>query len=169
MKLCELSQRSSNQDMDQQDNGIYMATKYDDDSLSMIVNLVNQHNIPNPLAQEKIHTTIVYSRVPVPGLVATEVIDPPEQANHIGYDVWPSQKDTNCLVMLLDSTYLHARFHHAVDDLGASYDYDEYKPHITLSYDVPSDFDVEALPILTTPLNIVQEYTEVLDSGDSNG
>lgn len=168
MKLYEiaLDSRDNNHSEDGPEHGVYMAAKYDDDTLSVIVDMMERHHIPNPLSSRDIHTTIVYSRVPVPGLQATENIDPPEQATHIGYEVWPSQKDSNCLVMLLDSTFLHSRFAHAVDDLGATYDYDEYKPHITLSYDVPKDFDPSSLPTITTPLNIISEYTEELSTGD---
>ena len=45
---------------------------------------------------------------------------------------------------------------------GATYDYDEYKPHITLSYDV-DDLDPDQLPSFDKDIIITEETGSDLD------
>jgi patatin-like phospholipase/acyl hydrolase len=63
-------------------------------------------------------------------------------------------------VLELDSPYLHGRFAEAMA-LGATYDFDEYIPHITLSYNA-GDIDIEALNHNSMDINLVEEYVESL-------
>jgi hypothetical protein len=46
--------------------------------------------------------------------------------------------------------------------IGATHDFNTYQPHITLSYDVGEDFDVNLLPIYNGPLEFDVEYIEPL-------
>ena len=51
------------------------------------------------------------------------------------FDLFDMQSNgKKCLVAKLDCKGAHELFHHAID-LGATYDFPEYTPHITLSYD----------------------------------
>lgn len=75
--------------------------------------------------------------------------------------MFETQSGTNALVLAFNSDYM--RFRHDVGmALGATWDYPEYVPHITLSYDVGArKFNTD----LEFDLEIVRshEYVEDLD------
>lgn len=164
MKMNELMENKK------QPDGTYAAVKFDDETNKMLVEFCNQNNIPNQLNDNDFHCTVTYSRKYLPDYEPLTTIDPAWNATPDHFEVWESgpnaYKDdtTHCLVLKLQSPELHERFKYAMDDLGATYDYDEYKPHVTLSYDVGEDFDHESLP-LPGNISIVSEYTEDLDLG----
>jgi len=71
------------------------------------------------------------------------------------------------LVAALDSDYLRDK-HQTTLDHGATYDFPEYIPHVTLSYNVGDDLSEENLDKLTnkyggTVLKISKEYMQDLD------
>lgn len=103
-------------------SGTYSSLSLDNDSKNMIASL----NIQNPVDINKLHCTIMYSHKPVPD--AYNLLPYlPIKAKAKGFDVFG-----DCLVLLLESIELH-ELHKDTRYLGATYDYDEYKPHITLS------------------------------------
>lgn len=79
------------------------------------------------------HCTLVYSRVPVPELEELPVPFP-VHASIDKYDIFPSKEGKKVLVLRLKSETLHALFDKTML-MGCTYDFDAYKPHITLSYD----------------------------------
>lgn len=148
--------------------GLYAAVRFSTETVDRIVKFASETGIPNLLKVEDFHSTLAYSRKPV-----TE-FTPISQLNEIGipssFEIWESPPNafkpekTFCLVLKYDSDYMHKRFNEIMS-MGATYDYDEYKPHLTFSYDVGPDFKVENLPPVKQlgKLNIVGEYSEVLD------
>lgn len=91
------------------------------------------------------HATVVYSRVEVPMSVIDGVlamITTPLQIQIAGFDVFDTwtngEVDPNygSLVMLLDNIVLGA-MHDAYATFGATWDYPEYNPHVTVAYKVP--------------------------------
>jgi len=103
-------------------SGTYSSLLLDNDSKNMIASL----NIQNPVDINKLHCTIMYSRKPAPDAYSL-LPYLPIKAKAKGFDVFG-----DCLVLLLESIDLY-ELHNATRELGATYDYDEYKPHITLS------------------------------------
>lgn len=164
MKMSELMEETK------QPDGTYAAVTFDGDTNKMLVNFCKDNNIPNPLNENDFHCTVTYSRKHLPDYDPLTTIDPSWQAKADHFEVWESGanafKDhvTHCLVLKLNCPELHERFKYAMDDLGATYDYDEYKPHVTLSYDVGEEFDHESLP-MPGNISIVSEYTEDLNLG----
>lgn len=148
--------------------GLYAAVRFSTDTVDRIVKFASETGIPNLLKVEDFHSTLAYSRKPVAEFT------PISQLNEIGipssFEIWESPPNafkpekTFCLVLKYDSDYMHKRFNEIMS-MGATYDYDEYKPHLTFSYDVGADFKVENLPPVKQlgKLNIVGEYSEVLD------
>lgn len=58
----------------------------------------------------------------------------------------------------MDCQYLSDRHNEIMDLYEATYDYPEYKVHVTLSYDI-GDIDIKDLKIDGFPkINIVKEY-----------
>lgn len=111
--------------------GLYVCAKFSDLTLDAIERLQRDLKVPNPVPREKIHSTIVYSRVTVPYVAASGSF---EVATSGELEVWDT-KSGKTLILKLDSEYLAFR-HNYAKALGATYDYPDYKPHITLSYDV---------------------------------
>jgi hypothetical protein len=149
----------------QPQEGLYVAAFFSEETNQAISDYLTTNNIPNPVAGASLHTTIVYSKVPVEGYEPQHSLEIPVNTTYSKLEVWETQTGTNCLVWSFFSPYLHIRFEEAMA-AGATYDFDEYKPHITLSYDI-GDFDWRLLPKPTFPIVIAGEYAESLDLGDA--
>lgn len=113
--------------------GLYVEAKYSVITLDAIEKLQHDLRIPNPVPRDKIHSTICYSRINVP---YTTAVGSFEVASKGILEVWDTQ-DGRILVLVLDSDYLKTR-HQYARILGATYDFDEFIPHITLSYNIGS-------------------------------
>lgn len=165
MKIVELIETESTQ----QSTGTYVGVKLDDSSLDSLVEFAKSNDIPNPLKRSDFHSTVVYSRKHLPDFDPVGNIDEPWIATPKGFDVWESKpnaykdESTFCLVMEIDCPDMVKRHDHAREDHGATYDFDEYKPHITISYDVGKDFDKSNLEWSGEPLKISNEYSEELN------
>lgn len=134
--------------------GLYVAAKFSESTLDALEDLQRIMKIPNPVPREKFHSTICYSRVQIPYTVSVGSF---EVANSGHLEVW-KHGETPVLVLVLDSDYLRAR-HHYARALGATHDFPDYTPHITLSYNVgPVTFKGE----VQIPVILDREYKEPL-------
>lgn len=135
-------------------SGLYVAAKFSDLTLDAIEDLQRKLKVPNPVPRHKIHSTICYSRVNIPYTVSTGSF---EVARKGHLEVWKHGEDP-VLVLVLDSEYLKHR-HQYARALGATHDFPDYTPHITLSYNVgPLSFKGEA----QIPVVLDREYKEPL-------
>lgn len=104
----------------------------------------------------EMHTTIAYSRKPVDwGLVSplrTGIILLPSMDRK--FTVFPG---ANVLVLELTSAHFNSRHWHYRNYVGCSYDFDDYRPHITITNNVPSQEVIDNLN--------ANPYTGVLDYG----
>ena len=92
------------------------------------------NKIPNLADPEQYHATIIYSRKGIPE-VKTFKFDTPITASIEGWDIFPTQTGGKCLVARLESSEL-TKYHKTImSEYKATFDYDSYKPHITVSYD----------------------------------
>lgn len=164
MRLTDLHEKETQEES----NGTYAAVTFCDESVNTLTKFVEDNEIPNPVAPEKFHCTLMYSRKPVPEFEPQSVIDPQWAAEHKNFELWDSQPDDDgntrkVLVMQLDCPELVDRFNFIMDNYDATYDFDEYKPHVTLSYDAGEDFDVSTLKWAGgDPINVASEYREEL-------
>jgi hypothetical protein len=116
---------------------------------------------------DELHVTVCFSRMAVDWMT-------------IGQD-WSSDKDGNltvpaggprlvqhlgdkgAVVLLFGSSDLTWR-HQAFSDAGASWDFAEYQPHVTISYQVPDDFDLSKVTPYAGPLKFGPElFAQVVD------
>ena len=161
MKLTELADTP---------DGTYAGARFSDDSKKSIRNYIEKNGIPNSPHDDKLHSTILYSRKYLPEYEAQGMYDPAMKATPTGTEVWPSQPDEQghrkrCLVLTFDSPDLVGRHESLMKRHEAMYDFDQYKPHVTLSYDIGDDFDEDKLPDFgEEELEITQEYTENLNT-----
>lgn len=143
-------------------DGTYVAVKFDDSTLKLIADYQSRNNIPNPVAPGDIHSTVVYSRVPIEWSPAEDLNIEVDTEDSI-IEVWDTHEGkSRCLVWHYYSAYQHKRFNEAMAK-GATYDFPEYKCHITLSYDV-GDFDEEQLH--KPSFNIVLDHEYVAGLND---
>lgn len=111
--------------------GLYVAAKFSESTLDEIENLQRELKIPNPVPRHKIHSTICYSRVDIPYVCSSGSF---EVATSGELETWDTS-DGKVLVLKLNSDYLTFR-HNYARALGATHDFPDYTPHITLSYNI---------------------------------
>lgn len=159
MKLVQLVERATKQKVER-----YVGVRYSKQSVQQILDFIERNDIDNPIERKDIHTTVAYSRDPINSSVSIlGDIDQPFKAKPKGFAVWKTRNEGNALVMLLTCDKLTERHLYFREQGGASYDFDEYLPHITLSYDVDPEFKVDDLKWDGDDLEVVKEYTEALD------
>lgn len=139
--------------------GIFSAVKFDKKTTQKIVEFQKINNVKFPIQGKDLHTTIIFS--PEKYITDYPVIKHMDiKANIIGFETWRMNNGKYCLVGLLDCDYLKARF----EKLSKQYDienpYDEYKPHVTFSYDVPRYMNVSNLKNNIGELRIISEYVK---------
>lgn len=136
--------------------GTYIAVKFDEATLDRIESIQKQLNLYNIVPRDKLHSTICYSRVDVPYF-------PDETPKVIGKSkgLLIFNNDKRALVLTIDSPYLVSK-HELTKELGATYDYPDYIPHVTLSYDIGYiSYDESQVPEID--IGITTEYVEALD------
>ena len=147
---------------EKEQQGTYAGVKFDNATKKAIREFTKQHNIPNVVPRDKLHTTVLYSRKHLPNYKPLGKFEDALEGEFKEFVIWKGQDEGLCLVMLFDCTELVQRHNQLMDEHKATFDYDEYRPHITLSYNVEKDFDVNALDAYSGPINIVEEYHEPL-------
>ena len=135
--------------------GTYVCAKFTDETLDALCNLQESLQLYDAVARHKIHSTICYSRVNIP-FVAREP-EPILISNRNWLEVWdtPSGKT---LVLMMDSEHLKER-HKYTEILGGTYDFPEYKPHLTLAYDIGA----RHIELKDVDIPIVALYEDVED------
>lgn len=147
---------------EQKKEGTYSGVHFDNATKKAIRLFTKENDIPNVVPRDKLHTTVLYSRKHLPDYKPLGKLDTPLIGKFKQFDLWKSQDGNQCLVMLFDCTDLVDRHKFLMKEHDATYDYDEYKPHVTLSYDVGENFNLKSLPSYEGPINITEEYMEPL-------
>lgn len=91
------------------------------------------------------HCTLIYSRSPVPD---AETLELPAlvHAHATGYELFDTKQGNKCLVLKLNCPTAHT-INGALNKMGATSDYPEYKPHVTICYDYKGSEDIKDLPV----------------------
>jgi len=92
------------------------------------------------------HITVIYSRAPVPTAEQYAGSESASTARVTGYEVFPTKNDGKCLVMRLDFPFANL-LNKQLTAEGAMSDYDTYKPHMTIAYDIKQEIDPHTLPV----------------------
>lgn len=156
MKLKDLVEQKKTPD------GTYAGVRFDTATNKAIHQYLKDNKIPNSPRADKLHSTLLYSRKYLPDY------KPAGNVSMTGaptkFETWKQTEDPTktCLVLQYDCPTLVARHKALMKEHGATYDHDEYKPHVTFSYDI-GDMDANSLPPFANKLNIVQEYGTDLD------
>ncbi len=150
MKIFEIEEKAK---------PLYIGVRFDEDTQNKIMEFIKKEGIKKPISKDDIHLTLIYSKKPVTGYVA------PKDIEYTGTfkEFKLLGDDNDCLVIVLNSEDFVDRQKELMDDLGASFDYDEYTPHITLSYDA-KDFDMTKSSFFKDfEFVAIEEYGEDID------
>lgn len=141
--------------------GTYVACDFSEFSSNELYTWVLKNKIPNPLDQREYHTTLLYSRVAVNK--AEDIVDDLNYMEDI-ITVKPVSFSIfgKALVLVLDSTKLY-RIHRLLINCGGTHDFEDYTPHITISYDIPEKFNIKKLIVPNIEFFVVGFKTEPLD------
>jgi len=160
MKLEEITENKK------EPTGTYASVHFNEDTITALDEYIKENDIPNPVDTKKVHCTLLYSRNHLPEFQPQGKLDPAWEGTFKQFSVFGSNpendRDGSILVMEYNCPEQSKRFDELMDAHDATYDFDEYKPHITLSYDM-GDFDIEKLPKFEKPLKIVEEKGEDLN------
>lgn len=146
-------------------SGTYAAYKFGASSKGYITRYMIDNGIPNFIDPDKLHVTLLYSRKPMVGFTARGDLSDPIPASVAGFDVWDTQDGKKALVARLYAPQVVARHKELMDAFKGTYDFPEYKPHFTISYNVPTEFTAETLPPFQAQLYLAHEYGSELDTG----
>jgi len=164
MRLKDLLEKST-----EEKPGTYAAASFDAESRKIISNYIKDNKIPNSTNVDKLHCTLLYSRAHIPNFKAMGEYSTPMKCIPNGLEIWKTQPDengdrANCLVLKLKCPEFVARHKKLMKDHSeATYDYPEFKVHVTLSYSI-GDMKIDDLPELSETLMLEKEYTTPLDT-----
>ena len=144
--------------------GTYVSTTFTKDTINRLHAWAEEQNFGPGSSLTKMddyHCTIIYSR---------KTLDDDVQINRfvqydctpIHFSVFPYNENSKCLVLELKAHGL-TKIHEDMIAAGATHDYPDFKPHITIALDVPSDFKTDALTLPKFHLQTLRVKSEPLD------
>lgn len=142
--------------------------KFSEETIKSLTALQEKLGVPNPLEPSEFHSTLLYSRKHLPNYIAQGELTPvaTSDTENFTLDVWPSNGgERNVLVLIYPCEWLQDRWKSLSEEHGATWDFPDFTPHVTLSYDV-GDFqpDERVVHFATKkPIVIVEEYSEPLE------
>lgn len=146
--------------------GTYVGVKLSSESVKEVMRGIKEIGIPNPVNESSMHITVIYSRKHLPDFEPRGKLKLDEEVLVDKLDTFPQQTgEGKVLVLKLKAPTLVARHEAIMKEHKATYDFDEYIPHVTLSYDC-GDFDpksVENLEKYFYQLFVDEEYEEELN------
>lgn len=140
----------------EKEQGTYVGVRFDKKTVKQLNEFMDVNNVPNQILTSKLHSTLIYSKKPCPDFKALQD-NYPLKTKFKGFELFG--EDKTCLVVLIDSPEMIKRNKEITEEHGATSDYDEYHPHITLTYNV-EDLDVDKLPDYPHDIIIQSEYSE---------
>jgi len=142
--------------------GTYAALKPTKEDAKALYDIYKSLGVPNVEQSNKLHCTLLYSRKFLPNYKPEP--DVKFNGSVTGVEIWPTKSGKNCLVMKFTSPKIVKRHNQLMDEHKATYDYPEYKTHLSLSYDV-GDFDTSTIEDkLPKAITLTGEYQEELDT-----
>jgi hypothetical protein len=137
-------------------SGTYAAYHVSEETKNALVEFCELIGISDPVLAEDFHTTLLYSKkthddyVPDVTLVF--------EAKFKGFEVFSTSSGTKALVLLLDCPELEARHSFLMEQHQATYDFETYHPHISLTYLFYGEMN--DLPAYIGPLILISEFKE---------
>ena len=144
-------------------DGTYVSMDLSDESKDLIDHFVEMNlGLTERVDKSTYHITIIYSRTPVPSAEQYVGHTSETDAKITGYEVFPTKNDGKCLVMRVEFPFAEL-LNKQLTAQGATSDYDKYKPHMTVAYDIKQEIDPHTLPVPQFPLRFGAVKVEPLD------
>lgn len=154
-------------DPDKPETGAFVGVKFSELTVEELLKLIEALNIENPTNADELHCTVMYTKSDVPDLLDMDgqSYDPPLVATGDKFEIFKTQDENDCLVLRIKCDELVERHEAIKDKYSAVYTHDEFKPHITLSYNC-NEFDLDAANEKKSidSIEIVEEYVTSLNS-----
>jgi 2'-5' RNA ligase len=146
--------------LEQDKQPMFMGVRPDPNTIRWIRGIIERYKVPNHCPDASFHTTLIYSRKPtvLPKLQSHKLY----KASFNKLEIFNTRDGKRCLVIRLDSPELQTRHRQLMQDLDASYDFDQFLPHITLSYDVGESFRAPSDIPPRKAIYLEREYYEIL-------
>lgn len=132
---------------------------------SALIAWAKENGFTSTLAADDMHVTVLYSRSPVDPMKMGESWSGDDQGRIRVKPGGPRAIERfgeNAVVLLFASWELESR-HRSMVEAGGSHDFEDYHPHVTLSYEVPADVDLAAIKPYAGALEFGPELFEPLD------
>lgn len=148
-------------------NGLYVAVKFNNDTINRLQQFIKQNNIPNGIAPIDIHATVVVcDTVRLIDFKPLQYIMP----NWKGTPIRCGYIAPGIIAITFGCLELTARNHQLVTKYKCAQKFDNYMTHVTLSYNAPPGIDVNSFDTSTIgPLYIVEEYAQHTSSDPFKG
>ena len=144
-------------------DGTYVSMDLKEESKELVDHFVEMNlGLTERVDKSTYHITIIYSRAPVPSAEQYAGYGEDQPAKVTGYEVFPTKNDGKCLVMRIECPFAEL-LNKQLTAQGATSDYDVYKPHMTIAYDIKQEVDPHTLPLPQFPLYFGKVKVEPLD------
>ncbi len=128
------------------ENGTYASLKLSKESAKKLAIAATKCGIDNIVPESEFHCTVVYSHKPLPEL-ENWTLKLPTTASIKAWQIFPQKdKEEKALVLLLEAPKIVNLWKRIRKDLEATWDFDEYLPHITISTTWTSDQKPNKIP-----------------------
>ena len=143
-------------------DGTYVAYQMSQDSMDTLDNFVkNNLGLEERVSKHSYHITVIYSRTPVPQAEAYAGPSVAIATAH-AYEIFQTKDGGRCLVLRVEAPQA-AALNKELGTLGATSDYPDYKPHVTLAYNISQEIDVATLPLPQFPIYFNEVTVAPLD------
>jgi len=142
--------------------GTYAGFRVAERSCADINEYINKNKIPQSRSdkEQRRHVTLLYSRKYLPEYEPAGPVR--YECRPAGFEVFPTQDGWRSLVLLIESEALEQRHKTLMKRHKATFDYDEFKPHVTFSYNI-GDMPIGSLPPFVKTILLDEEYSEDLE------
>lgn len=155
-------------DKQQSETGTYAGLLLSEESAKALRYFVQDHDVPEPVSSDIYHVTLLHSKKYLPEYEAPGILERPYIGHTLESAIWETSGGQRALVVKFECSDLLKRHEELMDTHEAQFDYDEYQPHVTLSYDI-GDWEPNlskldyALNKYVENIVLIEEYEEALE------
>lgn len=125
--------------------GTYASLDLNKKSQKHLFTWLSKHDFKNIVEPSEYHCTVLSSRKAVPEVDKWE-IDLPIVVHAAGWKIFPTKDDKKCLVLEVQNSKISDIHYKAEEELGATWDFPDFVPHITVCLDYKEDTEPRNLP-----------------------
>jgi hypothetical protein len=149
--------------------GTYAGVRFHTATNQMLHWITKQFDVPNAVRPDRFHSTLLYTDKDLSTYTPWGEVYPYLRGTPTEFAVWKTRdEEMSCLVLQYECEDLSLRHLKLIADHKAPFDFSQYIPHVTLSFNVGPDFELyhmnKYLAAGLPKIIIVEEYKEALDA-----